>query len=162
MCCRGRYDSVHTPSRSSESALRRLVVSQHVHVQSMFTRCVLSTRSLLLKHPNSIAHAGDDKYTLTVRLHELHRFLSTCSSVPPISEAWHFLSRSLRQRSQSSRLSTHCTERLHEHSVQTSCTQKTEAWGQTIFKHVLLITHERQNVDDICTMIYIYGRKCTT
>ncbi len=65
MCCGRWIGSVHTPSDSSEGDLRQSVVSQHlckvcspdVHVASY----VLSTWSLLLKHPNSIVHGGDDE-----------------------------------------------------------------------------------------------------
>ncbi len=61
--------SVHTPSNSSEPT----------SMQSVFTMRRRVTQ-----------------YTLTVRLHQLHRFLS---GIPPVSEAQHFLSRSLRRRS---------------------------------------------------------------
>ncbi len=109
-------------------------------MQSVFTRytCsyVLSTWSLLLKHPNSTSwRRRVTQYTLTVRLHQLHRFLkrtscfwgaalpltlsSTASPVfpsvfvqpsIPVSEArprLRFLSRSLPRRSEHRSAASH-------------------------------------------------------
>ncbi len=87
---------VHTPSDRRSSTIS----GEPTSMQSVFTRCtcsyVLSTWSLLLKHPNSTMHAN---CTSSIAF----------SSVPPVSGPQHFLSHSLRRCSLSSCLSV-CVE----------------------------------------------------
>ncbi len=105
MCCGGWIGSVRTPSDSSESALRRSVVSQYlcnacspdVHVAKCTVHVVTP-----IKAPR--------QYNACWRRRVTQCTLTDCtssiafSSVPPVSGARRFLSRSLRRRSLSSRL----------------------------------------------------------
>ncbi len=105
--------------------------------------------------------------------------VSNVCSLPVSEVRLRFFSRSFRRRSLSSHLSVHvqqslrgvrvsywtlyCTEPNYAHIITPQSrgparliTPRAEAWGRSIFEHFSSIAHERQNVDDGRTMIYIY------
>ncbi len=117
---------------------------------------VLSTGSLLLRHPNSLVHAGGDEYMLTVRLHELHHLLKHTSCFWGV--AWCFLSCSVWSRSQFS-VSVHTAVLrgyMYVHTVRTHLASQRQKHGDEVFSSMNLCSEGNMLVFSTRSLYGIY------